>query len=175
MNKKYFFLLFVSTLFYCHSLSALATNRKLNNLKEVRIADTVRWMKMGTYDGRDSTFVKGQSPSTGVAGCTTINKQIGGIKITISYTLNSQEGTSSPVVSNVQLTSRRSTLGKDPIKHVTCVTEIKGTKIAFSIGAIDIINWQGKPWGAPTVINGIYDTSTGEYSMQIDQQTPENR
>jgi hypothetical protein len=175
MNKKYFCLLLVSTILYCFSTSGLAANHSLNNVqKGIKITDTLKWIKMGAYDGKDSTFVKDQSPSAGIAGCTAINKEVGGIIISIVYTLNKQGGASVPVVSSIQIKSRHSTSGKDPIEYMSHASEIRGNTIAFSIASIDIISWHGEPWGAVTMINGTYDTSTGAYSMQIDQQTPEN-
>ena len=152
--------------------SHLFVHNKLSNVAEARIADTVRWIKNKVYIGEDSTFSKGQSPSIGIARCTTINKEAGGIMISIVYTLNKQGGTSVPVVNSIQIKSRRVTSGKDPIEYLSHASEIRGNTIAFSISSVDIISWHGKPWGAVTVIYGTYDTSTGKYSMQISQQKP---
>jgi hypothetical protein len=139
------------------------------------IADTVRSTKTDVYWGEDSTFVKGQSPSTGVARCTTINKQVGGIMVSIIYTFNKKGRTSLPVVGSIRLTSCRVPSGADPITILSSASEIRGPEIAFTIGAVDIISWDGNPWGAPTKIDGTYDTSSGKYSVQIHQMTPVTR
>jgi len=176
MNRKYSFIFFTSILFNCYSLRALscsspATYCKPDDAEGERVADTVKWIKKQVCSGKDSTFVKGQNPSTGIARCTTINKEVGGIIISIAYALKGDK--SLPVVTNLQLTSRRLLSSQDPIKMLSCAFETKGAKIVFSIGAVNTISWNGEPWGAPTKIDGTYDTSNGEYSVQINQETPE--
>ena len=177
MNRNYFFVFFISILFHCYSLWALscpspATNYNPNDAECARVTDTVESIKKEICTGKDSTFFKGQSASIGIAKCTTINKEVGGIIISIGYTSNKQGDKTLPVAANLRLTSRRPLSGQDPIKMLSYGCETKGTKIAFSIGAIDTISWNGKPWGAPTTIYGTYDTSNGEYSVQINQETP---
>ncbi|HTI59623.1 hypothetical protein [Mucilaginibacter sp.] len=172
MNKTYFFLFFAGILFHCCSLLTFAADHKFITVESTNIADTVKWTKAEVCEGKDSTFVSGQSQSTGAVRCTNINKQIGGIIISISYTLNEGDR-AMPVVSKIVLASRKAPSGTDPIKILSSVSEIKGSKIAFSIGAIDTISWHEKSWGAPTTIDGTYDTSNGKYSVRIRQQIPE--
>ena len=198
MNKKYFFLFFTSALSCCYPLlgqsiaginpsyplsskpastsigfSGLPAGGKPNVAADLTsVADTAKWINMEVYRGKDPAFVKGQRLAIAIMQYPALSKQSGGIIITIGYKFHKKGNASLPVIGNIGLTSYPVPAGTDPIAISVSSSDISNSKIAFAIGAIDIITWDGKPWAAPTTIEGSYDTSNGKYSIHIEQYRP---
>ncbi len=136
------------------------------------VADSLRFIKMEEYLGKDSTFVKDQRVSIGTALFPGEKNQIGGLIIYFGYKLNKKGGQSLPAIGSFVLKSYPIPQGTDPLTVFSSASDVNGDKIAFAISAIDLISWDGKPWGAPTTIYLNYDISNGKYSIQINQWRP---
>jgi len=136
------------------------------------VADSLRFIKMKEYFGKDSTFVKDQRVSIGTVRFPGVKNLVGGVVMYFGYEIRKTGGESPPMVDSILVKAYPLTSGTDPITVLSSASEVTGNKIAFAISAIDIISWDGKPWGAPTTIYLNYDISNGKYSIQINQWRP---
>jgi len=148
---------------------------ELNNALSVNlVADSTKLIPAGEYAGKDPNFVKGQKMAIGFLLCPKIKHKTDGNVVLLGYRINKKQGKLVPVAGDLTFGDYSEEKGVMPIKGMVSNSDVRGSKIVFALTAVEIINWEGKSWGAPTTVYGTYDTSNGKYSIQIYQYTPDD-